>query len=79
MTRKEVKREVTRCYDIAVTTVDQVVLDLPVEATMRAWTWSSYGIRLELELPTISMQIKTWEIPRKQTIKAMTDFLMMII
>ena len=79
MTRKEVKREVTRCYDIAVTTVDQVVLDLPVEATMRAWTWPSYGIRLELELPTISMQIKTWEIPRKQTIKAMTDFLMMII
>lgn len=59
MTRKEVKREVTRCYDIAVTTVDQVALDLPVEATMRAWTWSSYGIRLELELPTISMQIKT--------------------
>lgn len=79
MTRKEVKREVTRCYDIAVTTVDRVALDLPVEATMRAWTWSSYGIRLELELPTISMQIKTWEIPRKQTIKAMTDFLMMII
>lgn len=79
MTRKEVKREVTRCYDIAVTTTSQVVLDLPVEATMRAWTWSSYGIRLELELPTISMQIKTWEIPRKQTIKAMTDFLMMII
>ena len=79
MTRKEVKREVTRCYDIAVTTVDHVALDLPVEATMRAWTWSSYGIRLELELPTISMQIKTWEIPRKQTIKAMTDFLMMII
>lgn len=79
MTRKEVKREVTRCYDIAVTTVDQVVLDLPVEATMKAWNWSSYGIRLELELPTISMQIKTWQIPRKQTIKAMTDFLMMII
>lgn len=79
MTRKEVKREVTRCYDIAVTTVEQVVLDLPVEATMRAWTWSSYGIRLELELPTISMQIKTWEIPRKQTIKAMTGFLMTII
>lgn len=79
MTRKELKKEVTRAYDEAVCTAQEVELDIPFPAKMKAWNWSSYGIRMELDLPTVSMQIKTWEHPRKETIKVMTDFLMMLI